>query len=94
MSDSRHFDAGRGNVRAGQEARAAAPNVLANGSFEGLDNGRPKSWRSVNWEAQAEFGLDDAYARSGLRSVRISSTSGADASWQGVAAVKPFAKYR
>ncbi|MDD8026434.1 MAG: alpha-L-arabinofuranosidase C-terminal domain-containing protein [Acidobacteriota bacterium] len=73
---------------------AAAPNLLVNGSFELLDNAAPQAWRSVNWEARAEFASDDAYARSGLRSVRISSTIGADAFWQAVVPVRPYAKYR
>jgi alpha-L-arabinofuranosidase len=70
------------------------PNAMINGSFEDLADGLPKAWRSVNWAAKAEFGLDDAIARSGLRSVRISSTAGADASWQVIVPVKPFAKYK
>jgi alpha-N-arabinofuranosidase len=69
-------------------------NILPNASFEELENGGPKAWRTANWQARADFALDEDIARSGLRSLRIASTGGADASWQAVVPVRPFAKYR
>ncbi len=72
----------------------AGGNILPNASFEEIEGGGPKGWRSANWQARADFALDEDIARSGRRSLRIASTGGADASWQGMAPVRPFAKYR
>ena len=78
----------------GQKPAAAGANVLANASFEDIENGMPKGWRTVNWQARAEFTVDETAAQAGSKSVRISSAVGADASFQAIVPVKPFAKYR
>ncbi len=71
-----------------------ANNILANASFEDVDNGLPKGWASINWQGKAEFAGDDAAAHTGARSVRVSSADGADASVQAIVAVKPYARYK
>ena len=50
----------------------------ANGSFEDVANGAPVGWRSATYQRTAEFAVDTV-ARTGARSVRISSTTGAEA---------------
>ena len=82
-------EAGQGGVK----------NVVANPSFEDVENNLPKGWRTANWAGRAaaaavEFALDETVFRSGKRSIRISSASGADASFQAVVPVEPYAKYR
>jgi len=73
---------------------AAGGNILVNASFEDVENGLPKGWRAVNYGRRAVFAVDDAVFHSGRRSVRISSTDGADVYLQADIAVRPFAKYR
>jgi len=80
---------------AAQDKKApAAGNILPNASFESRADGQPVSWRSLNRGAKAELVLDDANARAGLHSLRISSTGGAEASWLAVVPVRPYATYR
>ncbi len=69
-------------------------NPIANPSFEDVDGNMPKGWRTVNWQARAEFAVDETAAHTGKRSIRISSADGADASFQVLVPVQPFAKYR
>lgn len=76
----------------GQSAPSPVP-LPANGSFEDVANGVPEGWRSATYQRTAEFAVDTA-ARTGARSVRISSTTGADADWTAVIPVRPFARYR
>jgi len=85
-----------GALSAGQ---GGGKNIVVNPSFEDVEKGLPVGWRTANWGGRAaaagvEFAVDDAAAHSGKRSVRISSTSGADASFQAIVPVKPYAKYK
>lgn len=82
-----------------EAGQGGGKNVVANPSFEDVDNNLPKGWRTANWAGRAaaaavEFALDETVFRSGKRSIRISSASGADASFQAVVPVEPYAKYR
>jgi len=81
------------SFQAAAEDKAASANPIPNPSFEDAKDGLPVGWTRENWQAKAEFGLDEA-ARSGKTSARISSIEGADASWSAVVPIKPFAKYR
>jgi alpha-N-arabinofuranosidase len=75
-------------------APAAAASILANGSFEEMDTRWPKGWRTANFQARAAFAVDETVARTGKRSVRISSDNGADSGFQTAVEVKPYSKYR
>jgi len=67
--------------------------VIKNPSFEEIKDTRPAGWRPVSYQKEASFEVDKA-ARSGNNSVKISSVSGADASWSTVVQVNPFSEYR
>ncbi len=67
--------------------------VIPNSSFEETENGRPAGWRTATYRGEAKFELDRK-SWSGVYSVKISSESGADASWSTVVQVRPFSKYR
>jgi len=80
-------------------AQTGAKNAITNASFEDVEKNLPVGWRTANWggrtaAAGVEFAVDESVARTGKRSVRISSTSGADASFQMVVPVRPYAKYK
>ena len=67
--------------------------VIKNPSFEELEQNLPKGWETAQWRPKASFDVD-TIAHSGMRSVKISSAEGADASWTTVVAVKPYSQYR
>jgi alpha-N-arabinofuranosidase len=67
--------------------------VILNSSFEEVENSQPAGWRSVVYQKEAKFELG-RISRSGSYSVKISSESGADASWSTIVKVRPFSKYR
>jgi len=70
-------------------------NLLSNASFEELDgDGSPVGWRRSTWSGRPVFAVDTTVARSGSRSVRISSTEGADASFSYEVEVRPRTRYR
>jgi alpha-N-arabinofuranosidase len=73
------------------QAAAAAPGIVANGSFEEMDGKLPRGWRVSN--RTPIFSVDTA-ARAGKASVKITSAEGADAWWYAVVPVKPYARYR
>ncbi|HOM94205.1 MAG TPA: hypothetical protein PKZ63_03990, partial [Candidatus Saccharicenans sp.] len=59
---------------AGQEVQKQ---LIVNSSFEELKDGKPLGWRPRTYQPQAVFEVDSP-GRSGERSVKISSTGGAD----------------
>jgi alpha-N-arabinofuranosidase len=67
--------------------------VIQNSSFEEVKDNRPAGWRPVTYRKEAVFEVADI-ARTGNNSLKISSVSGADASWSTVVKVHPFSKYR
>ena len=75
-------------------APAAGVNILANGSFEDMDAKWPKGGGRSTSRARASFAIDETVARTGRRSVRISSENGADSGFQTAVEVKPYSKYR
>jgi alpha-N-arabinofuranosidase len=78
------------------KAQAPAPPAGGgppNASFEEGDASSAAGWRTMVFQRSAEFGID-ASARTGSRSVRISSRDGGDAAWSVVAPVRPYARYR
>jgi len=80
-----------GLAGAGQGSAVKYP--VPNPSFEEIEKNLPKGWRPVNWQARANFAVDETVAHTGKQSARISSTDGADASFQVILPVKPFSKY-
>ncbi|MGZ8939410.1 MAG: c-type cytochrome, partial [Limisphaerales bacterium] len=79
---------------ASENSKAAAPgNLITNPSFETLSDNRPTGWRTVTHSGRAQFEVP-ATARTGSRSVKVSSEQGADASWAVRVPVKPRSEYR
>jgi alpha-N-arabinofuranosidase len=66
---------------------------ISNPSFEEMEGDLPRGWKTAQWRGKAELAVD-ALARSGSRSVRISSPEGADSAWTTVVPVRPYAQYR
>ncbi|HRK21002.1 MAG TPA: alpha-L-arabinofuranosidase C-terminal domain-containing protein [Fimbriimonadaceae bacterium] len=67
--------------------------MIPNGSFEEVQNERPAGWRIQTWSGQGQY-EHATIARTGNRSVLVSSETGVDGGWQISLAVKPFSKYR
>jgi alpha-L-arabinofuranosidase len=74
---------------------AGVTQFVANGSFEDLDGGNPKEWRTRNWQrgGDAVFAVEPS-GRTGGHSVTISSEKGADASWIATVPIRPYSRYR
>jgi alpha-L-arabinofuranosidase len=66
---------------------------IPNPSFEEMDGDLPRGWKTAVWRKNGEFRVDDV-ARTGERSVMISSETGGDLAWTAVVPVRPFARYR
>jgi alpha-N-arabinofuranosidase len=71
------------------EEAAAVPNA----SFEEAGEVGPALWKSNTWRGEGDFDYAES-GRTGSRSVRISSATGADGSWSTIVQVKPFSRYR
>ncbi|MEW6157764.1 MAG: PVC-type heme-binding CxxCH protein [Verrucomicrobiota bacterium] len=78
---------------ASASSSATPSNLISNGSFENVTNDRPNDWRSVTHSGRGEFALTDT-ARTGKRSVKISSEQGGDLSWAVRVPVNPGTDYR
>lgn len=72
----------------------APANLVRNGGFSAIAGDRPEHWGSSTWGGEPEFALDAGVGHSAAPAVRISSTSGADASWSYRAEVRPNTQYR
>jgi putative membrane-bound dehydrogenase-like protein len=72
---------------------ASSGNLITNASFETQSDNRPSGWRTVTHSGRANFAVADQ-ARTGSRSVKVSSEQGADASWAVRVPVKPRSEYR
>jgi putative membrane-bound dehydrogenase-like protein len=85
---------------------AAPTNLLVNPSLEELEPAAaastaaagsapdaPRAWRPMGWGGRADFGLAER-GHTGVRALRITSATGADASWSQVVAVEPDATYK
>ncbi len=80
-------------IASGQAQPAAAPSLVPNPSFELLDGDHPAGWRRATFQRSAELAVDSV-ARTGERSVRISSKDGGDAGWTVIVPIRPYSKYR
>lgn len=67
-------------------------NLMGNPSFEEGSDGRPTGWRSTTHSGRGEFTVGEP-GRTGLRSVRISSSTGGDLSWAHRVRLKPRTDY-
>jgi len=74
-------------------AQEVQKQLIVNSSFEELKDGKPLGWWPQTYQPEAVFEVDSP-GRSGERSVKISSTGGADASWSTIVKVKPYSRYR
>ncbi|MBN1818466.1 MAG: family 43 glycosylhydrolase, partial [Sedimentisphaerales bacterium] len=70
-----------------------ASNPIRNDSFERGRNDQPAGWNTQTWGGSGQFEYASV-GRTGSRSVKISSTSGADISWSQNIRVKPETEYR
>ena len=70
------FNGGVCRSGSAQKTVAAAPTLIANASFEDVENGLPKGWQPIDWDEKGQLAVDEAVVHSGRRSVRISSTDG------------------
>jgi putative membrane-bound dehydrogenase-like protein len=67
--------------------------LIPNGSFEEVADGRPKGWRPVTHGGRGVFASDEM-GRTGSRSAKISSEQGGDVSWAAQVNLKPRTEYR
>ncbi|MEW6252444.1 MAG: alpha-L-arabinofuranosidase, partial [Planctomycetota bacterium] len=74
-------------------AQEAPTNWLKNPSLENAAGDRPAEWQTFTWGGAGSFEYDGV-ARSGQRSVALSSAQGADLSWGCIVPVDPYARYR
>ena len=68
-------------------------NLIRNGSFESESDGNPARWNAVTHNGQGVLSLANT-ARTGGRSVQISSENGGDLSWATRVRVNPHTDYR
>ncbi len=77
-----------------QEEVTEGPNLIENASLEEVRNGLPAGWTQSTWSGNPVFEIEESFARSGERCVKIHSEEGADASWSFHARLKPNTRYR
>jgi putative membrane-bound dehydrogenase-like protein len=76
-----------------QKPKSKPINLIKNGSFETIHNNKPQHWTTATYSGKALFSIDDG-GRNGGKCVKISSASGADASWTYKVPVKRNTRYR
>lgn len=84
---------GAGTVKRGP-ATITGPNLLPNPSFEEITDGLPVGWTVRTYSGKAAHLTAAGEARTGERSLRISSDKGADSSLFAKVPVKPNTDYR
>lgn len=84
---------GAGKVRKG-EGKITGPNLLPNPSFEKVEDGLPVGWGVRTYAGEGVHVVTNKRSRRGERSLRISSTKGADTSVFAKVKVKPNTDYR
>ncbi len=77
----------------GPAAAETPANVIVNGSFEQVVDGKPARWRASTHSGRGDLALADL-GRTGGRSAKISSERGGDISWATTVPVKPRTDYR
>ncbi len=72
------------------------PNLLPNPSFEEIDPERnmPREWTTRTYQGEANLVVDQKIARTGKRSLRINSPTGADSSAYARISLEPETDYR
>ncbi len=76
------------------DSTSMGPNLLPNASFEEVADGMPSGWQVRTYRGRANHQIDHGTARTGERSLRISSREGADTSLFTRVTVKPHTEYR
>lgn len=74
--------------------RKEGSNLIQNESLEELQNEVPKGWVQRTWSGEPVFEVESQFGHSGDRCVKISSTTGADASWSYQVELKKNTDYR
>ncbi|MGI9518403.1 MAG: DUF1553 domain-containing protein [Pirellulaceae bacterium] len=69
-------------------------NLIENPSLEQITDGLPAGWIQSTWSGDPVFEVEDAFAHTGDRCVKIHSENGADASWSFRVGLKPNTRYR
>ena len=82
-----------GQFGGGETPKTTAKNLLPNPSFENERDNNPIGWRKVTHSGQPSFALAEL-GHSGVRSVRVLSEQGADASWSATVPVQPGTAYK
>lgn len=77
-----------------QPAEQVAKNLIANPSFEAVNNGKPRGWSPRHYSGQATQELSTTVAHTGSNSVVLRSETGADTSWHFDVACDPDTQYR
>lgn len=68
-------------------------NLVANPSFETVQNGKPVNWSTVSYNGSARAEVANE-GHTGNHSVKITSSQGSDTSWSTKVSVKPRTDYR
>lgn len=80
-------------VRAPWDEITCKTQFIDNSSFEEMEDGTPRGWKTAVWRKEGEFRVSSE-ARTGERSVMISSEAGGDLAWTTIVPIRPFARYR
>ena len=84
-----------GSAVIAQKVEPLEVNLLSNASFEDLDaDGNPRGWHTETWSGKPRFAVEEGFARTGKRCVKIHATEGADGSWSMSIPVRPRTRYR
>lgn len=68
-------------------------NLVKNPSLEIVRQDQPASWTTSIWSGEPVFEIENRFGHTGNRCVKISSTTGADASWSQKVTVKQHTDY-
>ena len=85
--------AARPPTKAVVKAPTSKPNLIANASFENLNNSLPAGWSVRTYGGPADHSVSKG-GRTGIYCVKISSSKGSDTSWFAAVKVKPNTRYQ
>lgn len=71
-----------------------AHNLITNGSVEQVSGDLPEGWEKSTWSGTPVFEIEENFAHSGKRCLKIHSDDGADASWSYRVSLKKHTNYR
>lgn len=79
------------------EIIARRRNLVRNGDFESVDQGRPAAWQTAEWEApgaKSVFSVDVQHRKAGLFSALVENQGPCDSRWLQKVGVEPQTRYR